>query len=312
MYEKTEQEKLLDLFNAGSTNPDAENFDSTDLLSQSLIEQLGRPSKEKISEVEQEIVAKGAELDYAPLTSFSSNGRQVVQAQNSDPQKDDRLIGVLRNIHASLIDVFERSGLNSGIESSLATLIDSTGACLTYLGEGTEKFEPLQHLSGLQAPNMVKNANKVIETTLNCYKLGKIEESTVSDDGSLITIVFSGKSRGIEYKVFGEVKADSWEGSEAIDYIYTPGSGSMSIKAFEGGKWIDKSHNNDAYKVNWALEERDLSLEGKDVPDLNKTASEELGLVEDEKKLDDKEEVTPTLSNNDFDDEEIGDFPIND
>ena len=97
MYEKTEQEKLLDLFNAGSTNPDAENFDSTDLLSQSLIEQLGRPSKEKISEVEQEIVAKGAELDYAPLTSFSSNGRQVVQAQNSDPQKDDRLIGVLRN-----------------------------------------------------------------------------------------------------------------------------------------------------------------------------------------------------------------------
>ena len=36
MYEKTEQEKLLDLYRAGSTDPKAENFDATDLLSQSL------------------------------------------------------------------------------------------------------------------------------------------------------------------------------------------------------------------------------------------------------------------------------------
>jgi hypothetical protein len=307
IVENTEQDKLLALFRAGSSS-DAEEFNSTDLLTQSLVQQLGRPSQAKISEVEQEIVAKGEELDYAPITSFSSNKRNNEVPSNPQPQENEVLIGVLRKMHASLVDVFERSGLNSGIESSLVTLIDSAGSCLTFLGESTHKFEPLKHLSGLQAPNMLKNASKVLETTLNCYKLGEITESKISDDGSVIEIVFSGKSNDTEYKAFGEIQASSWEGSEAIDYIYTPGSGKMSVKSFEGGKWVDKS---DHYHVTWALEEHNPH-EGKEVfasvNEFDDGVEEEIN----EKKLEDKKEVPIPPLNNDLDDEEIGDFPIND
>jgi len=305
--ERTEQEKLLALYNAG--NSEVEEFNSTDLLTQGLMANLGRPRQEMISEIENEIVSRGEELDYAPLTSFSSNNKTSVKAENSKPQRDERLIDVLKKMHINLIDVFERSGLNSGVESSLISLIDSAAACLTYLGEKTDKFEPLSHLSGLQAPNTFKNASKVVETTLNCYKIGSIENSQISDDGRVIEIIFSGKHKNIEYKAFGEVAASSWEGSEAIDYIYTPGSGKMSVKAFEGGKWVDKSSH---YDIKWALEESDLSKSDEEI-DPEEIDPEEIDpeeLFADEKKVEEKKELPLEASNNDSDDEEIGDFPI--
>jgi hypothetical protein len=308
--EMTEQEKLLALHRAGTTDPDAD-FNSADLLTQSLLQTLGRPSQQKIAEVEQEIVSSGDELDYAPITSFSSNGRTTYTNANAEPQKDVRLIGALKNVHAGLIDVFERSGLNSGIENNLVNLIDTTGACLNHLGESTEKFEPLRHLSGLQAPNMVKNANRVVETTLNCYKAGQVEDQTVSDDGATIEMIFAGKYRDIEYKAFGRVTAQSWEGSEAIDYIYTPGKGKLSVKAFEGGKWVDKS---DHYDIKWTLEEKDLTLEGNEEVNPNNSTVHKTELITSEKISDEKEEVlSPSLNNEVIDDdEEIGDFPISD
>jgi hypothetical protein len=301
----TEQEKLLALHRAGNT--EAESFDSTDLLTQNLMAQLGRPNPELVREVEQEITASGEELDYAPLASFSSNGRRM-EKTSSKPEKDEVLINVLKKMRESLVDVFERSGLNSGIESSLVSLIDSTGSCLNYLGESTEKFEPLRHLSGLQAPNTFKNASKVLETTLNCYKIGEIEDSKISDDGRLIEIIFAGVHKNIHYKAFGEISANSWEGSEAIDYIYTPRSGKMSVKAFEGGKWVDKS---DYYDIKWALEEKDLNKEDEE-EELEDVIPKELLQDESikEKKVEEKEELQVEASNNDSDDEEIGDFPI--
>jgi hypothetical protein len=146
----------------------------------------------------------------------------------------------------------------------------------------------------------------VIETTLSCYKIGKIEEQYVSDDGSTIEIVFSGKSRDIEYKAFGKVTAKSWEGSEAIDYIYTPGKGKLSVKAFEGGKWVDKSNH---YDVKWTLEEKDTSLEEYEEVSANNSTMNKL--VSSGKISKDKKEVDPPSLNNEDDDEEIGDFPIN-
>jgi len=306
MNELTEQEKLARLVRAG--NPDAEQYDSADLLTQGLLKELGRPNPQVIAQVEQEIVASGDELDYAPIGSFSGTGT-TVHKHAAEPQRDVKLISTLKRVHGGLIDVFERSGLNSGVEGNLVDLIDTTGACLNYLGETTAKFEPLRHLSGLQAPNMVKNANKVVETTMSCYKIGSIEGHQISDDGSEIQIVFSGKYRNIEYKAFGVVTASSWEGSEAIDYIYTPGSGKLSVKSFECGKWIDKS---DKYEVKWTLEEKDLNLEEKAQENPNNSTVER-EIVASEKISEEKEEVFTPTSNNDFDDdEEIGDFPISD
>jgi len=322
MREMTEQEKLAALYRAGHS--DEAEFDSGDLMTQHLLRSLGAPSAARVSEVEKEIIASGEELDHAPIATFSSQGKRVVTS-SSEPQRDERLIGALKQVHAGLVDVFERSGLNSGVEKNLVGLIDLATACLNHVGERTPQFEPLRHLSGLQAPNMVKNANKVLETTLNCYKIGSITEHNVSDDGSEITICFSGKQGEIEYQAFGRVAANSWEGSEAIDYIYTPGSGKMSVKAFEGGKWVDKS---DHYSISWTLEENDPTvdeessglgnpdeisfeevLEEKQKKNANNTTVDEK--VVDEKISEDKKEVLSSSLNNDFDDdEEIGDFPI--
>jgi hypothetical protein len=305
----SEQEKLAQLMNAG--NPEAESFDSADLLTQSLLNQLGGVSQQKLQEVQEEIVARGEQLDYTPISSFSSEGR-TAHNHNPEPQKDLRLIKTISVIHKGLIDVFERSGLNSGIEGNLVTLIEATAAVLNYLGEPTTRFEPLRHLSGLKPPNMVKNANKVLETTLSCYNLGEVSGQSVSDDGSVINIVFSGKSGEIEYVAHGEVSAHSWEGSEAIDYIYTPGSGKMSIKAYEGGKWVDKSDNKN-YLINWELEEKDLSLEGNPTDNSNNSTVEELEVIASEENLSDKQEVLSQSLNNDLNDEdEEIEFPISD
>jgi len=116
------------------------------------------------------------------------------------------------------------------------------------------------------------------------------------------------------YKAFGQISARSWEGSEAIDYIYVPETGGkMSVKTYEGGKWVDKSDTG-VYDIYYDLEEIDLSVEGKTKDDEKYTSSENNITVESdvevEKNIPQKEEVQPTTLNNEDDDEEIGDFPI--
>lgn len=306
MREMNEQERLAQLVGVGSSG--SEDFDSADLLTKSLLNKLGRPSQQKISEIEREIAYCGDELDYRPISTFSSNGKPI--QQQVEPQKDANLIKVLKIIYSGLVDTFERSGLNSGIEGSLIDLIGQTGYCLNYLGENVNKFEPLKHLSGLQAPNMVKSASKVIETTLSCYKIGSIVDHSISDDGSEINIVFSGKYRNMVYKAFGVVSAKSWEGNEAIDYIYTPGSGKMSVKSFEKGKWVDKCDN---YKISWTLEENNINQEDKVTTSTNNSSIDEFESITKEEISEDKKEVFSMSSNNeDDDDEEIGNFPISD
>jgi hypothetical protein len=324
MRDMTEQEKLAQLMSAGTGNAEAEAFDSADLLTQGLMNQLGGVNQHVLAEVQQEIASRGEHIDPSPISSFSSEKRAPVQGAPQVPQKDVKLIKTLKVVHQGLIDVFERSGLNSGVEDNLVHLIDAMSACLNYLSEPTEKFEPLRHLSGLQAPNLVKSAERVVDTTLNCYKVGKVESHEISEDGSTIKIAFTGKHREIEYNVLGEVTAKYWEGNEAIDYIYTPGSGKMSIKSFEGGKWVDQSDNRN-YQICWELSETDTSLppvtaeennpftEESDSVSVNNDTVEEIDTIATEENTSDKEEVSSQSLNNGFneDDEDIA-FPISD
>ena len=306
--ELSEQEQLARLVGTGGM--DRQPLDSADMLTKGLLERMGGVNSRVLNEVQQEIAAKGDTADFTPVSSFSARP----ESGSKEAPVDSRLVITLKNIYHGLIDVFERSGLNSGVEDELVTLIKKTGACIQFLGEPVEEFKPLSHLSGLQAPDMVKNANKVVETTNQCYKLGKIEETTVSDDGKKIGIIFSGQEGDMTYKAFGQISARSWEGSEAIDYIYVPETGGkMSVKTYEGGKWVDKSDTG-VYDIYYDLEEIDLSVEGKTKDDEKYTSSENNITVESdvevEKNIPQKEEVQPTTLNNEDDDEEIGDFPI--
>jgi len=299
--ELTEQEKLARLM---GKEDNVEEIDSADMLTQGLLKRLGGANPKYLQVIQEEIDASGAVSDYTPISSLSASKRTA-----NEPKKDEKLILALKSIYAAQIDIFERIGLNSGVEEILTAIINRTAACIKYLGEPIEEFKPLSHLSGLGSPDMIKNANKVIDTTIQCYRLGKIVETNISEDGSSIDIVFSGRSGNIEYKVYGQVSADSWEGSEAIDYIYTRGSGKMSVKTFESGKWVDKSDTT-LYDIRWELEEIDLS-------EKNNPSIEKNEIVDNEKNITNKKEVKVAILNNkdkgnddgdeDDDEEEIGD-----
>jgi hypothetical protein len=302
MNELSEQEQLARLVSGDEVN--REPLDSANMLTQGLLDRMGGVSNRILNEVNQEIEASGDTADHTPVSRFAA------PSDGSNGAKPDaKLLVTLKNIRHGLIDVFERSGLNSGVEDHLVNLIEKTSACIQYLGEPIEKFKPLSHLSGLQAPDMVKNANKVVDTTIQCYKLGEIDDTTVSDDGRNIGIVFSGEERGMKYKAYGTITARSWEGSEAIDYIYVPETGGkMSVKTFENGKWADKSDNGQ-YDIYYELEETDTTVEGNSQDDENNTSSENditiQSDVEVEKNVPEKKEVLPDASKYEDDDEEI-------
>lgn len=321
MRELTEQESLARLVGKKS---EVEEIDSADLLTQGLLKGMGGANPAFLNQVKREIESSGDAVDHAPVSRFVKQGE--VSQEKASPKKDEKLINVLTVIHQGLIDVFERAGFNSGFENQLTPLIDATGACISYLGGSVEKFEPLKHLSGLEAPNMSENALKVIETTKRCYKLGKVVDSKLSDsDSNSILIIFSGEKNGVKYLAYGKISAKSWDGSEAIDYIYTSGAGQMSVKSYKNGKWVDVSSDSN-YNIYWELEEVNEDEESDQVEGENEEVEvEEEEIEEDfnfeeystlieeenEKKIINKKEESFVIANNEDDDEEIGDFPIN-
>jgi hypothetical protein len=207
----------------------------------------------------------------------------------------------LFEIRDGLIESFESVSLNTTVASSLANNINKVGSCIQNIGGQVDEFIPLDHVSGLQAPDMDKSANKVIEMTRQCYTLGNITQADIKDDGQTIAINFEGQEGDISYKARGTITANtSWKGNEAIDYIYTAGAGRMSVKAFRDNRW---TNNNDDYSVYWELDEIDLTAEVSEVLEAGK---------ENEKKSENKEEIVTEVENKiDDDDIEISDsFPI--
>jgi len=165
------------------------------------------------------------------------------------------------------------------------------------MGGKIEHFDPFVKLSGLQAPSMKKNANRVIENTKESYSIGNISDTRMTEDGRTIFITFDGVSNKIAYRAVGTILASkTWVGNEAVDYIYTTGEGRMSVKALDdNGEWIDKSNN---YKISWELYEGKF----KDKEELEKEGNTA-------KETEIKEEVRDKTKKNN-DEEDIGDFPI--
>jgi len=151
-----------------------------------------------------------------------------------------------------MIEEFNKIGVGSSSSLVLTCSINQIGSCITKLGGVANNFDPLDYVSGLEDLDSDYNVKQVITTTKKCYKLGKIIEA--SNDGNEITIVFSGNSGNKKYISKGIISSKIWRGNEAIDYIYTPGEGKMSVKAYENGKWIDRSSDSQ-YNIYWELEE---------------------------------------------------------
>jgi hypothetical protein len=249
MVERSEQEQLATLVGV----EDIEPVDTGDILAQGLKAQLGNPNPSQIASISQDIESYG-DVAVSPVKEVGQSNQTTSQLKVSS----EKLLLALYDIRDNLIDAFGGCKLNSTLSDTLTNQINRIGSCIVNLGGKTEIFDPLNYISGLDIPDSVKNAEEIIERTVQCYKLGSIEDAKIKDNGKEIGITFAGQEGNTIYKASGRIIAKSWTGNEAIDYVYTPGSGKMSVKAFEGGKWVNKS-DTDNYNISWELSENDLS-----------------------------------------------------
>jgi len=173
----------------------------------------------------------------------------------------EKVLTQLFDVYDELVGLFGVVNRDSVVAQNVSGNINKVGQCIRTMGGEINVFSPLDHISGLQAPDLTKNAKQVVENTKQCYTLGSISEEIIENNGQAISLVFSGKEKNIYYKAKGQIIAHrGWSGSEALDYVYTPQSGKLSVKAFEGNRWADKSDN---FEIYWELDEyeNDPSLE---------------------------------------------------
>jgi hypothetical protein len=216
----------------------------------------------------------------------------------------EKVLTHLYEARDGLIETYSKVGIGA-YSQGFVDGINKIGSCIKSMGGEVDSFDPFAHMSGLQAPSLQKNAKRVIENTVESYTLGKIGDAKISDDGKTIIVTFKGQQANTDYKAIGTLVASkAWVGNEAIDYVYTPGEGRMSVKVFsDDGKWIDKSAS---YKISWELFENEANYNVMPTEGENSSIKKE---GKGENIVEIKEEVENTSSNN-IEDEEIGDFQI--
>jgi len=236
-----------------------EPADTTGLLEQTFMNAIPEATRRNI-----ENASPSSMPQIKPISSNRGNQDSRVNLAKNKDYSTEKLLISLYDIHDSLVSLFEGLNHTSPLASSLSINIDKVDDCIVELGGKIEKFIPLDHVSGLSVPADATNITKVIETTKACYNSGNIEDARSDSASKSINITFMGKDDQLNvlYRALGSIVAkSSWNGNEAIDYIYTPQSGKMSVKVLEGGKWIDRSED---YKVGWELEELDLNAATED------------------------------------------------
>ena len=256
----SEQEQLARLV-GGSSN--LEPVKTDDLLEDGLRSFLGAPTEQKIHEVTREIEGHG---DIPTITRLGSRQSSVSDGRPTTIAGAEKILLSLYDVREELIKAFEGCGINSSVGNILADQISRVGSCIRVAGGEVDEFEPLNHISGLEMPDLNKNLEQVIARTIQCYRLGEVKEAKIKNGnkGKEIHIIFEGKHNETQYKVAGYIQSENWSGNEAIDYIYTPQGGKMSIKTFENNKWLDKTSSG-KYGIHYQLEESKIKVSSQTV-----------------------------------------------
>jgi hypothetical protein len=175
-------------------------------------------------------------------------GRGGLLTEDNSITNREELLMSLYDVHDDLISAFEKVPDSDTVTlDEISGSINKIGNCIIDLGGKIEKFSAIDHVSGLAAPSLDNGAEKVIETTKKLYTRANIDQAFEQDKS--IVIVFSGEENGVLYRTAGKITPKyCWNGNEALDYVYTPRAGKMSVKIFENGKWSDKSDN---YEITW-------------------------------------------------------------
>lgn len=271
-------------------NTTAEKLDTQQMIEDGFLLALSKTNKQSATQL------KNAGVGKVNI----STGKTVVSPQK-DYDSEGLLMGLF-DVRDGLIDLFSSINHNSTTGRVLTSQINKVSECIRMVGGEIKPFNPLDHISGLDMPDQTVNAQKVIQQTKQCYKLGKIGNTSISKDGRIIKIVFSGNEGNHNYWAAGEITTKgAWAGNEAIDYVYTPESGKMSVKALnENGCWVDK---HDGYDVYWELTESDGNP--TDITD-------DIRLEKSVKKSEKTKELERVSKNNVTNNDIDIDFPIND
>jgi len=178
-------------------------------------------------------------------------------------------------VRDELIDSFKQIKVGTALFKSMQTSIKKVGEIINGLGGEIEEFDPLSHMSGLNSPDTNKYASRVIENTVESYTLGSVKDAHLEE--SSIVVTFEGSLGTTQYTAIGTITPNSrWKGTEAIDYIYTPGEGKMSVKtADENGRWVDSS---DGYNISWELLEGEPEDVQKNIEKIAQTKEEGINL----------------------------------
>lgn len=187
----------------------------------------------------------------------------------------EKMLTSLYEVYDGLMEVFDKTSFGEQTSKILGDVIGKTSECINMAGGEVDDFSPIDHVSGLRTPSNSRNINMVIETTKNLYSRATIEKIEVSSGGLGIDIVVAGldSPSNTMYRAFGTIRSSVWDGNEAIDYIYTPAAGKMSVKVLSNNKWVEK---DDKFKIEWDLQELPLNTASeKDIEMFRKNITEE-------------------------------------
>ena len=244
-----------------------------------LKELMGGVDQEKLEEVSEEIEnanRSNGNFQNETRTSDVINKRKTKSLNRVKldlGESTEMVIESFFSIYDNLIAIFESMDMDHPLSSLIIKTIDHTVESIRSVGGVVDDFNPIDHVSGLSTPVFSENAKKVIENTIKYYNAGEVTEAKIKSksNGRTIVLVFSGEKFGFSFKATGEVSGD-WSGNEAIDYIYTPKSGKMSVKALKNGRWTNAGEK-DEYQIVWELEE--IPVESKVSPDENESPEED-------------------------------------
>jgi len=233
---RTELEQL-----AGLVPEDAEPLDTASMLAQSLQQQLSGVAEEYPSPV-----PHTAQSGHVPRRHTLPDGLSTETLLSG-------LYEVLDDAVASFEAIDQSTSYGSVSANRVVRTIHGIQQCIKYVGGVVEPFNPLDHVSGLAVPGMMKNAERVVQNTEQCYSRGLVKAQVSTNEGNKVEVVFSGTYGDIAYSAVGSISAQSWDGNEAIDYIYTPEGGKMSVKRLSAGRWADIS---ESFDIHWQLMEQ--------------------------------------------------------
>ncbi len=256
--EMSEEEQMARLLRV-SPDEIEKAIPAQELMLNSLKTSIGKPSAKAMSEI-------AGELDQREGGAPSRQREESAEVNKTVDYNTEKVLLKMFDIYDSLVEMFQRVGLSADISDELTKQIWQMEECIEDIGGSVDHFVPENFVSGLAAPDSTETAQKVIDTTLKCYKLGKIKNAVVDEGGSTIRLDFVGVQGDIEFLAKGEIspKGIGWTGNEAIDYLYKDNGGKMTVRAYEKGKWANKS---DDYNIHWELTVTDLRALDVEVPD---------------------------------------------